>query len=121
MTSSKVDQRINRKIEEFFDQKPDLEWVESDTKDEEEQPQKVLKSPEFLDAGSDDDDEGEEPHSSPESVEKELTQPVKLPSVARRTPSCTYILTSGINKDKQCKLKASDERGKFCHPHKRQP
>ena len=102
------------------------EWFEdesddSDTEDEEEQPKKGPKSPEWFE--DDSDNKNEEPHSSPGPVNKEPAQSVKTPSTASHTSvtSCTYILTSGLKKGKQCKLKASDERGKFCHLHKRQP
>ena len=92
------------------------------------QPQKAPKSTGFVDTDSDTEDdsgnEKEEPHTqktSPGSVNKEPTQPVKTPSAASRTAvtSCSYILTSGLKKGKQCKLKASDKTGKFCHLHKR--
>ena len=92
------------------------------------QPQKAPKSPEFVDTDSDieddSDNEKEEPHTqktSPGSVNKEMTQPVKTPSVTSRPPvtSFNYILTSGLKKGKQCKLKASGKTGKFCHLHKR--
>ena len=102
------------------------EWFEdesddSDTEDEEEQPKKGPKSPEWFE--DDSDNKNEEPHSSPGPVNKEPAQSVKTPSTASHTPvtSCTYILSSGLKKGKQCKLKASDETGKFCHLHKRQP
>ena len=105
---------------------------DSDTEDEEEQqpavkqPQKVSKSSEFVDTDSDNwDTEEEEPppqKTSPGPVDKEETQPVKTPSAASCTPvtSCTDILTSGIRKDMQCKVKVSDKTGKFFHLHKRQ-
>ena len=71
----------------------------------------------------DSDNKDEEPHSSPGPVNKEPAQSVKMPSTASYTPVTfrTYILTSVLKKGKQCKLKASDEMGKFCHLHKRQP
>ena len=49
-------------------------------------------------------------------------KPAKKLSASGRTPvtSCTYSLTSGKRKDKQCRLRASDETGKFCNYHKRQ-
>ena len=89
-------------------------------------PKKHQNIPKLVDADSDDsDNEEEEPHSqktSPGPVNKELTtQPVETSSAACCTPvtSCTYILTSGLRKDKKCKQKASDETGKFCHLHKK--
>ena len=68
---------------------------------------------------NDSHDEEEEPHPQktfPGSIHKELTKPIKKIPAA----SCTHILTSGIRKGKQCRLKASDKTGKFCHCHKRQ-
>lgn len=78
------------------------------------------------DESDDSDDEEEEPHpqkTSLGSVHREPAKPAKKPPAASRTPvaSCTYILIFGIWKCKQCKLKTSDETGKFCHLHKRQP
>ena len=105
---------------------------DSDIEDEEEQqpavkqPKKVPKSSEFVDTDSDNSDtEKEEPHSqktSPGPVDKEHTQQVKTPSEASCTPVtfCTDILTSGIRKGMQCKVKVSDKTGKFFHLHKRQ-
>ena len=113
------------KSPEFVDTDSD----DSDTKDEEEQkpvvkrPQKVWKSLEWFE--DDPTNEEEEPHSQrmfPGPLAKELIQSVKAPSAASHTTvtPCTHILTSGLREGKQCKLKASDETGKFCHLQKRQ-
>ena len=113
------------------------------------QPQKVLKIPGFLDIDSDDsgakderesavkqpqeltkppgfvytnlDDEGPE-KKFPRPLHEEPAQSAKKTPAAGRTPvtSCSYILPSGVRKDKQCSLKASDETGKFWNYHKRQ-
>ena len=74
---------------------------------------------------NDSDNEEQERHPqkrSPGPVHRAPAKPVKNLSAASRTPvtSWTYILTSGIRKGKQCKLKVSDETGKFCNRHKRQ-
>ena len=78
--------------------------------------QRKLSGPDEL------DDEEDPQKASPGSVNKAPTRPTKKASAASRTSvaSCTYILTSGIRKGKQCKLKALDKTGKFCHLHKRQ-
>ena len=113
------------KSPEFLDTDSD----DSDTKDEEEQkpvvkqPQKVWMSLEWFE--DDPTNEEEEPHSQrmfPGPLAKELIQSIKAPSAASHTTltSCTHILTSGLREGKQCKLKASDETGKFCHLQNRQ-
>ena len=101
MVSPKVDKQIKETIGEFLNQRQPPEWFEDDL-----------------------DNEEEEPHpqkTSPGPVDKELTQPVETPIAVSRTPvaSYTYILTSVLRRVKQCKLKASDETGKFCHLDKR--
>ena len=101
MVSPKVDKQIKETIGEFLNQRQPPEWFEDDL-----------------------DNEEEEPHpqkTSPGPVDKELTQPVETPTAVSRTPvtSYTYILTSVLRRAKQCKLKASDETGKFCHLDKR--
>ena len=102
LTLSGIDKKTKGTIKQFFKQRQPPEWFEDDS-----------------------DNEKEKPHSqktSPGPVDKEPTQPVKTPPAASHTSvtSCTYILTSGVRKGKQCKLKASDETGKFCHFQKRQ-
>ena len=125
MASSKVGKQIKETIGNVFNQRQPQEWFEdesdySDTKDEDEQPQKVPKFPEWF--KDDSGNEEEEPHSSSGPVEKGPTQSVKTPSAASHTPatSCTFILISAVRKGKQCKLKASGETDKFCHLRKRQ-
>ena len=63
MASPKVDEQIKDIIGEFLDQRQAPEWLEYDTENEEE-----------------------EPHSPPGSVEKEPTQPLKMPSAASCSP-----------------------------------
>ena len=101
LTLSGIDRKTKDAIKQFFKQRQPPKWFENDL-----------------------DNEEEESHSKKTSqgpVDKESTQPVKTPPAASRTPvtSCTYILTSGVRKGKQCKLKASDKTVKFCHLHKR--
>ena len=74
---------------------------------------------------NDSDDEEEEPHPQKTSsgpVHRKPAKPAKKHSSTSRTPvtSGTYILTFGIRKGKQYKLKASEETRKFCNRHKRQ-
>ena len=52
----------------------------------------------------------------PDDKDPEETSPAKIPKFV--ATSCTYILTKGVRKGKQCKFRASDEPGKFCHHHK---
>ena len=75
--------------------------------------QKASKIP-----GHPSDEDPQETSSGP--VHKELAEPAKKLPAAGRTPatSCTHILTSGVRKGKQCRFKASDETGKFCHHHR---
>ena len=54
--------------------------------------------------------------TSPGLVHKEPTKKANNVPAA----SCTYILTSGVRKGKQYRLKASDKTGKFCKYCKRQ-
>ena len=99
----------------------DTDSDDSGTKDEQEpalkQPQKAPKPPKLVDTSPDDED----PQKT-SSVHKELAKTAKKLPAAGRTlvTSCTYILTSGVRKSKQCRLKASDETGKFWNYHKRQ-
>ena len=55
-------------------------------------------------------------------MHKKPAEPAKRLPATNCTPVafCTNILTSGVRKGKQCRLKASDETGKFCNYHKRQ-
>ena len=71
--------------------------------EQEQQPKKTSKTPELVDTGPDEEDPQE-------------TSPAKIPKFA--AASCTYILTKGVRKGKQCRFRASDEAGKFCHHHK---
>ena len=90
--------------------------------------QKASKIPKFVDTGSSTENEQGLTAKQPQKaskihdenpqetslVHKELAKPEKkLPD-----PSCTHIFTSRIRKGKQCRLKASDKTGKFCHHHK---
>ena len=124
---------------------PEFVDTDSDDSDDEKKPavkqlQKVSKVPVFVDTDSSTEDEqeptvkqpqkapkipghpGDEDHQEtfPGPVHKETAKPAKKLPAASCTPatSCTYILTSGVRKGKQCRFKASDERGKFCHYHK---
>ena len=83
------------------------------------QSQKESKTPELVDTGSGNKDPKK---TSPEPVHKEPAKPAKKLPVAGRTlvTSCTYILTSGVRKGNQCRLKASDKTDKFCNYRKRQ-
>ena len=95
--------------------------TDSSTEDEQElivkQPQKAPKIPGLIDTAPGDEDP-QETSSGP--VHKELAKPVKKLSAASCTPatSCTYILTSGVRKGKQCRFKVLDGASKFCHHHK---
>ena len=71
-------------------------------------PQKASKT-----SGADDEDPQK---TSPGPVHKEPAKPAKNLLAA----SCSYILTSGIRKGKQSRLKASDKTGKFYKYHKSQ-
>ena len=51
-----------------------------------------------------------------EPAVRKFEKGLKIPKFA--AASCTYILTSGIRKGKQCRFKASDETSKFCYHHK---
>ena len=129
--------RTEQKSTGFVDDSDDEGSDDSGNEEQEpkRQPLKAPKSPEFVDTDTEDsddeesddsDNEEEEPHPQKASlvpVNKEPTQPAKDHFAASRTPvtSCTYILTYGVRKGKQRKFKASDETGKFCHLHKRQP
>ena len=101
----------------------DADSDDSGTKDEQEsavkQPQELPKTPGFIDTNA--DDEGPQ-KKIPGPLHKEPSQSVKKIPAASGTPviSCTYILPSGVREDKQCSLKASDETGKFWNYHKRQ-
>ena len=102
-------------------------------------PRKTSKCPEFIHRDSDDSDDGQElllpavkhpqkasktsgaddedpQKTSPGPVHKEPAKPAKNLLAA----SCSYILTSGIRKGKQSRLKASDKTGKFYKYHKSQ-
>ena len=91
--------------------------TDSITEDEQEptvkQSQKAPKIP-----GRPGDEDPQE--TSPGLVNKESAKPAKKLPAASCTPatSCTYILMSGIRKGKQCRFKASDKNGKFCHHNK---
>ena len=102
LTLSGVDKKTKDAIKQFFKQRQPPKWFEDDSDNEEEEPRSQK--------------------TSPGPVDKEPTQLAKTPPAASRTPVtfCTYILTSGVRKGKQCKLKVSDETGKFCHLHKSQ-
>ena len=90
------------------------------TEDEQEavikQPQKPSKIPKFADTGTEDEQEPTVKQSQKADEDPQETSPAKIPNFA--TASCTYILTKGVRKGKQCKFGASDEAGKFCHHHK---
>ena len=104
------------KIPKFVD-------IDSSIEDEQgpivKQPQKASKTLGLIDTGPDDKDPQE---TSPGPVHKEPAKPVKRLPAANCTPtaSCTHILTSGVRKGKQWRLKGSDMTGKFCNYHKRQ-
>ena len=102
-----------RKIPKFIDK-------DSSIKDEQgptvKQPQKASSTLGLIDTGPDPQE------TSPGPVHKEPAKPAKSLPAANRTPtaSCTHILTSTVRNGKQCRLKASDETGKFCNYHKQQ-
>ena len=113
------------KTPEFVDTYSDDSGTENEEEPVLKQSQKAPKTLEFLIQTDDSDNEEEEPHpqkTSPGPLHKEPTKPAKKLSAASRNlvTSCTYILTSGIRKGKQCRLKAYDKTGKFCNCHKRQ-
>ena len=89
------------KILMFVDTDPGAEYEQGPTI---KQPQKALKI-------SGDED--------PQETSPALVKPAKIPNFA--AASWTYILTKGIRKGKQCRFRASDEAGKFCHHHKQTP
>ena len=72
--------------------------------------QKTSKIPKFVDTDPVDESRQE---TSP-------GEPTKKPH-ATSASSSTHILTSGVRKGKQCRFKASDKTGKFCHHHKYTP
>ena len=78
------------------------------TEDEQEP---VVKQPQKVSKISTDED--------PQETSPALVKPAKIPNFV--AASCTYILTKGERKGKQCRLRASDEAGKFCHHHKQTP
>ena len=109
--------------------------MDSDDSDDEKEPavkhsQKVPKTQEFVDIDPstsllvpavkntqkapklrDEDPQ----NTCPGSMHKELAKPAKkLPAAC-----CTHILTSGVRKSKQWRLKTSDETGKFCKYHQK--
>ena len=53
----------------------------------------------------------------PTHMNKEPAKPSEKLPAAGCTPvtSCTYILTSDVRKGEQCRLRVSDETGKFCN------
>ena len=113
------------KTPEFVDTDSDDSGTENEEEPALRQSQKAPKTLEFWIQTDDSDNEEEEPHpqkTSPGPLHKEPTKPAKKLSAASRNlvTSCTYILTSGIRKGKQCRLKAYDKTGKFCNCHKRQ-
>ena len=113
------------KTPEFVDTDSDDSGTENEEEPVLKQSQKAPKTLEFLIQTDDSDNEEEEPHpqkTSPGPLHRELTKPAKKLSAASRNlvTSCTYILTSGIRKGKQCRLKAYDKTGKFCNCRKRQ-
>ena len=65
-------------------------------------------------------DPGDEDPQETHPAHKELAKPAKKLPTASHTmaTSCTYILTSGIRKGKQCRFKTLDKTGKFCHHDK---
>ena len=93
------------KILKFVDTGPGAEDEQGPTV---KKPQKASKIP----GGSDDESSQKTP----------LWEPTKKPPAIGRTPavSSTHILTSGVRKGKQCRVRASDETGKFCIYHKGQ-
>ena len=78
------------------------------TEDEQEpvikQPQKVSKIPKFVDKGT--EDEQETTIKQPQKADEDLqeTSPAKTPNFA--AAGCTYILTKGVRKGKQCRFRA---------------
>ena len=90
--------------------------------------QKILEIPKFIDTGPGAEYEQEPQKGSKTSgcpdnetpQETSLGEPTKKPPVTGRTSaaSCIHVLMSGIRKGKQCRFKALDETGKFCHHHK---
>ena len=109
------------------------------------QPKKAPITLKFVDTDLDDSDDEQEPaefvytdpntslllpavkhpRKAPKTSGPDDEDPRKTSSgLVQREPakpaSCTYILTSGVRKGKQCRLKASGEAGKFCKYHKGQ-
>ena len=111
MNTDDEQERRLKKTPEYSDdeQRPALNYqrciVMYSTEDEQEpvikQPQKASKIP------------GDE---SPQETSPVPAKPAKTPKFA--AASCTYILTKGARKGKQCRFRASDEIGKFCYHHK---
>ena len=53
-----------------------------------------------------------------ESPQETSPVPVKLAKTSKFAAGCTFILTKGVRKGKQCRFRASGETGKFCYHHK---
>ena len=97
------------------------------TEDEQEpvvkRPQKASKIPKFVDAGTENEQETtvkqpEKADDDPQETSPPSVKTVKIPNFA--AASCTYILTKGARKCKQCRMRASDKTCKFCIYRKEQ-
>ena len=111
-----------------------LEFVDTDSDDEPEQQPK--KTSEYSDdeqvpavnyqkcivmCGTE-DEQGpvvKQPQKALKIPDDEIPQETSpVPSKPKFAAGCTYILTKGVRKGKQCRFRASDETGKFCYHHK---
>ena len=85
-----------------------MDSIEEEQEPTVKHPQEVSKIPKFVDTDPDDE--------NPQETSSASVKPTKIPNFAPAT--CTYILTKGVRKGKQCRFRASDKAGKFCHHHK---
>ena len=82
------------------------------------QPQKASKTPKFVDTSPGTENEQEPTIKQPQKANEDpqKASPAKIPNFA--AAGCTFILTKGVRKGKQCRFRALDKVGKFCHHHK---
>ena len=115
--------------------------TDSDDSDNDQEPvaeqlQKASKTPEYSDNeqvpavnyqkcivmySTEDEQEPiiKQPQKASKIPDNESPQETSLvPVKPKFAAGCTYILTKGIRKGKQCRFRASDEIGKFCYHHK---
>ena len=112
------------KTSEYTDneQEPAVKCIVMYSSEDEQEPaiKKLQKASKISNYLSTEDEQGptaKQPQKSPKILGSPASvKPAKIPKFV--TAGCTHILTSGIRKAKQCRFRASDEAGKFCHHHK---